>query len=313
MAESKHRTISYKRAEYFIEKPGSIRLSACVKAAVDKRTTVQSRTIARGRGQYIRLADCRADEHKGIYLHLTLDTPGDFASIVPQVPDTAVKFDVRTAQAPPNTEFMDGDAFVYIRGNDLCICTTALTIAAVHYFLQQFLAIANIRHDAASFDLQNAADTKKLAVIAKHGVKEIELKATLQRYALTHSIRKNKPLGIMGPLWKYFKGIVAADNDVSQDALRVALTLTVDGRVKKGITLGYKRINEIAVKIVEDQQKGDEYVIVTNDGLRISPTDIILKGGAEIEALGKSVNREKAWTELINYYNSLKGTGAFEE
>ena len=38
-----------------------------------------------------------------------------------------------------------------------------------------------------------------------------------------------------------------------------------------------------------------------------------MKTTVEIDADGKTVKRDKAWKEAINFYNSLKDSGALEE
>jgi len=80
------------------------------------------------------------------------------------------------------------------------------------------------------------------------------------------------------------------------------VTLKVDKRHRAGISLGYERLEELAVNVIEHQEKDDEYVIVTKDGERIKPFEIVLHSIVEIDGIGKSVDRDQAWEALLNYY-----------
>jgi len=77
MADQRTKTVSDRRAEWFIDKPETINLGMCIAEAVKNCTTAASRTIKRGDDQEIRLAAIVTDEDDGHYLHLTVDTPGE--------------------------------------------------------------------------------------------------------------------------------------------------------------------------------------------------------------------------------------------
>jgi len=142
---------------------------------------------------------------------------------------------------------------------------------------------------------------------------EIELMGSLYKASIDYHKRKDKAVGALDILSRHFKAVFGAGHDVTDDALRVIVTLKVDRRHRGGISLGYKRLEELAVNVIENQEKDDEYVIVTKDGERIKPSEIVLHSIVEIDGIGKSVDRDQAWEALLNYYNGLAEAGQLEQ
>ncbi len=215
---------------------------------------------------------------------------------------------VGTVPPPNNAEFMDGDAFLYVRGNDICLCATAMRAGTVRDFLHKFFVQAEIRKDASEFHLVNALDPDKVAFILKRGVKEIDINGTMHRASVDYAKRKAEAVGFIESARKHFNAIVGSQHDVTPDGIRVRITLKLD-RKRKGITIGHKKLERIAVSIVENEQEMDEYTIITNDGQRISPHEIVLRSQAEIDSMGKSVKRSAAWEVLLDYYGELADSG----
>ena len=310
MAEPRSKTLTYHRAEYAIERPDSIRLAACLREALIKRPTVSQRSVDRGGGQFIRIAKSREDPTtKDVYLHLTMDTPGERASVVPRSRPESSEVSVSTVTAPNGTEFMDGDAFVYVHGNNVCLCMTGLRSGTVAMVLQDFLKASEIRRDASHFSLVNALNVDAVALMEKTGVKEIELQANMYSASAEYSARKLHTAGVLGSISKTVRALLGSEHDVTEDALRVILTLRLDKRMK-GTGIGYKRLGTLARDIFSNQKADDEFTIVLKDGKKIRPEEIFMNSGVTIEALGKSVDRDLAWGKLREYYLTLQATGA---
>ena len=311
MTVTKRKSVSFHRAIYRIEKEDSIKLAACLIQALAKLQTPTERTIGRGDGGYIRVAAAEATQHISLLLHLITDTPGERASAVSKVESATKSIQVTTVNAPRNLEYMDGDAFLYVVGNDVCLCATQMTPATVRFFCHEFLRKAKVRKDADAFDLVGAADASKLALLKK-GVKEIELNSAL--YSATHDYleRTGQAIGVLDKISRHLLAFLEKPQDVSDDGLQVKLTLKVDKR-SKGLALGTKRLEAIATDLINADVSDDDYVIVTNGGERIRPKDIYVKSHVEIEAVGKSVSREGAWARLKEYYQELVRTGVLEQ
>jgi hypothetical protein len=251
------------------------------------------------------------DDKRGHFLHITAETPGEPASVIPKATATATAVDVATTAPPPDTEFMDGDAFLYVRGNDICMCTTGMRVGGMEYFLKALFSAAKIRRDANQFEIMNALDAHKIEILQRGGVREIEMRGTLFRASVDYGKRKGQTVSAMDVVAKHFRALFGKENDVTEDSLRVMVTLKIDKR-RHGIAIGHKRLEELATNLVENQQDEDEYTIITERNEQIKPKDILLRISADIDSVGKSVDRDHAWAAPLQYFEELKSEGAFE-
>jgi hypothetical protein len=310
MTEKREKTVSYRRAQWLVDNPASINLAMCVKQAAQKLRTNAERTLARSNGQLIRLAAVETDDEDGHYLHLVVDTPGELGSVIPTDRGGATELVVATTAPPPNTDFMDGDAFVYVRGNDVCLCTSATTDAAIRWFLAEFFKVAAIRQDAWKFNLIKVGNLSKVALIHKEGVKEILLKGVISEATSTYSKRRGQPAGILGQIGREINAVLGTPNSVNEDGLNVCLALTADRR-RKGLALGEKRLEELA-ELMLGTSEDDDFVIETKLGQKITQSELFIKSEVKINKHGKSVDRNPAWRELKGFYDHLSTSGALE-
>lgn len=318
MANTRQRTLSYHRAEYFNDNRSNDDLGQYIREAAGKLTTVSERSIQRAGGYLMRMAYFRPEtsniDNRGYFLHLTFETPGEHASVVPRAPGGATEIQVTTIPPPNDAEFMDGDAFLYVNGNDVCVCVTAVTIGTVRYFLQAFFEAAKLHNEATVFDFLNAIDAQKFALIQSKGVKEIEIKASMYKASADYVRRKTQVVAALGGVTRHIKAIFGSEYDVTDDALRVAVTINVDKRHRSsGITLGHKHLEEIASNIIQNQIDDDDYTIILESGERIKPKELVLRRSVHIASIGKSVVRESAIDALSAYYSELRKTGQLEQ
>lgn len=102
---------------------------------------------------------------------------------------------------------------------------------------------------------------------------------------------------------KFIKGFQNKPHDVTPDSLRVILTLKVDRRFSKHLSLGENNIEEMAADVITNSESEDEYVIVTKTGQKISPNEIFVRSSTSIKSDGKTVNRGETWRELLNFHS----------
>jgi hypothetical protein len=250
----------------------------------------------------------RADDQKGYFLHLTVDTPGEYASVVPKAATGTTEIRVATIPPPNDAEFMDGDAFLYVRRNDICLCMTTIRTGAVRDFFDRFFEAAGIRRDARDFHLVNALDPDKVALLMRKGVEAIDLKGTLHTASVLYAKRKTQAVGIFDVARKHFNALIGSPHDVGADGIRAQVILKADKR-RSGFAVGYKKLERIAISIIENQEDDDDYSIITKDKQKIKPREIILHSHVELDSIGKSVDREQAWEALLRYYNELETSG----
>jgi len=311
MATQRTKVVGYRRTEWVNANPASISLALCIKLALAKSPDVADRTVSRSNGQFVRLADSEVDAEGGYYLHFTVDTPGEAASTVPKIKAGMQSISVTTADAPPDREFMDGDAFLYIRKNDVCLCATQVSDGTLRYVLAMFFRQSGIRSDADQFVFSKVANLSKISMLQSQGVKEITLKGSVYEATAKYLSRKGKPAGLISQLAKDFKALLGIEHDANRDGLRVAMTFVADNRMT-GITVGSKQLEKLAIMTVEDAEDGDEFVIETKLGQKITQSEIFIKSAATMESLGKSVAKDGAWAELKAFYESLSASGALE-
>ena len=307
----KEKAISYRRAEWLSGEPSN-HLAGYIKFAATRLLDVSQRTIPRDNGQVMSLTCLQADSHGGYCLHITAETPGEAASVVPKRRSGTDEIQVATTAPPADAEFMDGDAFVYVRHNDVCLCGTGMQDSTVLYFLHGFFKAAKLPEVSQQFDLLKVANVDAVKFLQQHGVKEVELRAALYAATTNYHKRKGHTYSLLGGLARLIRPLFTTEHDVTEDALKVTLTVKTDER-GKGLKLGEKRITAMAADLVRNQEKGDDFTIVTKTGQRIGPEEILMRATVAIDGKGKSVDRDKAWKELKAFYDTLEAAGALEE
>ena len=195
---------------------------------------------------------------------------------------------------------MDGDAFLYVRDDNVCLCSTTIRDGAVTYYLQELLRKAALRKDATMFDLVKVADIDKVKMLKAQGVKEIKIRSTLFEASARYHQRKGQTLSIAGAAAKQLKAVLGKEHDVTNDALQVAIMVKTDER-RKGMKLGEERIQALTPDLLNYQEEGDDFLIVTNLGQRIVPKEIYMKSIVTMKASGQ-IGRTRS---------RLEGTGNF--
>jgi hypothetical protein len=305
------KTVSYRRAEWLPEVMG-LTLEKCLKDALVNLKTIDERTIIAG-GQHTRIVKHRNVTAGGTYFHITSDTPGEFASVVPKVAPNVSELDLKVQKPPTDGEWLDGDAFLYVRDDHVCMCSTAMRDSTIQNYLFELFKKATLRKDSIRFQLMKAADITKLKMLHSQGVKELEIRGTLYQVTANYEKRKARVAGGLGAIGKHIKNYLKRPHDVTPDALRVMLVLKVDRRFGKHIRVGEKTIETLAADVVKNSEKNEDYVIVTKTGQKISPKEIFMRSKVSIESDGKTVNRDKAWRELLGFFDQLKNSGALEQ
>src|SRR6202789_4444028 len=318
MPELRTKTLSYRRAEWF--GVTGLTLQKCVHDANLKLKNVADRTVIHG-DQFIRCAKARENTKGGLLLHITTETPGESASIVPKVGTDKTELDLKTQKPPSEGEWLDGDAFLYLKGDHVCLCTTGVRGGAIREYLVGLFTKAGLPKNSSKFDLMKVADMKKVKMLKKQGIKELEIRATLYKATAYYHNRKNQVIGWTGSIGKTMKAFLGKPNDVTPDGLRVSLSLKTDKRFgRKAVALGESEIETLATDVInntkinkDDKNQTYDYVIKTGTGQRITLEEIFMTSKVEIKTDGKTVQCEKAWKELVTFFEGLEEGGALEE
>jgi hypothetical protein len=216
---------------------------------------------------------------------LTASTPGEQASTVPKSGSAAATIEVGTAAAPEDAEYMDGDAFLYVKGNDVCICTTNVRDGGIRSVLLALFIKASLSNNTQQFSLLKVASIPVVDMINQDGIKEINIKSTLYKAAASYSRRKGHAIGLLGFVSRGAKALFGNEDDVSNDSLNVALSIKLDSRMTKNLTIGQSEINKLALDIIDNQEDDDNFVLITNSGQTISQDEMYVR-----ETLNESPN-----------------------
>jgi hypothetical protein len=311
MSETRDKTLSYRRAEWF-GPPSGLNLEKCIRDAYDKLKSVNDRSIPSG-DRFIRSVKSKDGPTEGLLVHLTVETPGEPASVVPTGAPNISELDLLTAAPPSEGEWLDGDAFLFISDDHICMCGSGIRDGSIRYFLHSLFKKASLRKDSIKFELVKVADISKVKLIQSQGVKELEIRASLYKATASYRKRMNHAAGALGVIGKHLKAVLKKPDDVSPDALRVILTLKTDRRFSKDLKLGEQNIAQLAKDVLINKTEDDDYVIVTKSGQRISPEEIFMRSKVTIKSDGKTVDRDKTWKELVSFFKNMKTAGILEE
>lgn len=311
MAKSRTKTISYRRSMWIEGHDNDLTIEHYLREANKKLKKVGQRKFPRGDGQIIQGGKSKNAKNGGLLLHLVAGTPGDQASTLPAHPDDALEFDVDTAPAPEERDYMDGDILALVRGDDVFLCSTVLKDGSFTTYCRQLFLKAKLGDDSQKFELQNVANIDKLKLIKAQGVKTIELKATLYEASTKYMDRKADASGAMGEAYKHIKALFGKKQIVDVDNVMVTLEIGTDLRVKNGRVAGVKLMDDIAKDVIDEDD--DNYVIVTKKNQRISQKEVFVRTKVLIDRHGKSVSRDKAWEALLAYEQELKAAGIVKQ
>ncbi|HEX4079263.1 MAG TPA: hypothetical protein VHX61_10380 [Rhizomicrobium sp.] len=310
MADKREKTVSYRRAEYLDANWSDLETN--LRNALKKLKTIAERSLVQG-DQFARVAQAGDGPGGGLLLHITTETPGEAASVVPKVSASSSGLDLKTQKPPPDGEWLDGDAFLYVNTQHVCVCATAVHDSAIKTFLWDFFRKAKLGDNALKFELMKVADINKVKLLKAQGVKELEIRASLYAATASYESRKAHFPSALGAAGKHVMSILKKPHDVTPDGLRVCLTLKTDARHVKDLTLGEKRIETLAADAVNSFKEGDDYVILTKTGQRISPKEIFVRTKVAVEKDGKTVRRGPIWKELTKFYDGLLSAGILEQ
>jgi hypothetical protein len=286
----------------------------CVRQALAKLTTVADTAITRDNSQVLSCLSRELRPKGGVCLHITAMTPGSEASVISRSGmDTSDQMNVGTLSPPDGSEFMNGDVFIFVRKDNVCVCANAIHDGTIRNYFHSIFNKAKLQESSTKFDLVSVANLERVKFIHDHGIKSITLNAALFK-ASNDLIRNSKRTrGGTGAVAKFLTAMFGKENDVTNDSIVVKLTLETDGRVRKHIQLGEQRLEHWAVDLVTHQEPGDDYVIITKDKQVIRPDELKVQKLCSVLIKGNSVDREHAWTELLDFYRDLCETGAVEE
>jgi hypothetical protein len=262
--------------------PNGHTLETYLKQAHQKMTTVAQRKFSRGDGQFMKGLRHTPLASKGICLHIVAETPGDSAPVLRKAKESKAEGAVGVEPAPPGSEWMDGDVFLYVRGDDVCICSNGLREGAATAYCCEMFRKATLPDDTCKFTLEKIANISKLKMIQAQGVKEIDLGASLYEATTKYGKRKS-PQKLLHVLSRHLKALGMSDPVGSNENLMVGIVLRVNRR-RKGRVVAEKQMGTLAKSVIADDE---DYKIITNTGQIINKNEIFITKKVEMEKHSK--------------------------
>jgi hypothetical protein len=305
------KTIAYVRAVW-LNPTTSRTLESYIREATKLLKTAEERIVERNTGQKLRMI-AYSELDKNILLHIAADTPGEHASVVPTPPPNSAEIKLRTVPPPNDAEYMDGDAFMFVSKNHVCLCNSNLREKTVSSFPREIFKNASLTSISQQFNFMKVASIQKLKMIESSHVVEVRLRSTVQSATASYIRRNAQTQGVISAAARHIKMLFGNINDVNDDGLNIEVTIKTDRRDRKHLAESEKRAENLAIKLINEQEPEDEYLIVLANGQTISQSEINVRTHANIESFGKSVDRDKAWDALRDCFDYLVENGIIEQ
>lgn len=313
--QQKTKMLHYRRAVWGAKTKAKYTLESLLTSSLATLSTVGDRTFAFSKGT---LSGSSIKVDKGVYLQATTYIEDEPASTI-ENDKTVASSKVDIQHAPAGKEFIDGEVFAYIKGDNIVLCTTKVREGVFLDYVQKLLSKANYVNESSILELTKVAKADKLKMIESKGVKEIVLDASLYEASLLHNKRVSPISGVKAKIAKELAALFAKDPSLSKiqstENLNVQLAIKFDGSEARKHTknatfgaAGRERLDETAKEIIAGSSlfSDDGFAIITNDGQRITHDEIKVSSPYKIKALGKSLSTPDAWQKLKDYYDYLE-------
>ncbi|WP_116654439.1 hypothetical protein [Pelagibacterium sediminicola] len=236
-------------------------------------------------------------------IHLVAYTPNDRVQVVP-VAGGSVNIGLELAQAPDQTEFLDGEMMLLVRGNDVLVCRCGLPDGALIDYVEHMASHLGIGTDLSRFSLGKRIDMDKMAMIVEEGVHRLRMNAVAHSVSVDHAERETVRKRMLGSVLDDIRALLMMEGKVPEEAenLKVEVSLSFDKR--KGGDVERQQIQELAETVLDEDDAG--FVIETMTGRKVRANDILLSKTVSMEPFGKSVRHTEAWGHLIEFDSELR-------
>jgi hypothetical protein len=228
--------------------------------------------------------------------------------------------DIGSIQAPPNGHsFLSREAFVYIKQHHVMFCGHGLRSESVVSYLtslNQQLYKTNKSLALINFDLYAVANSQKLSLIQKHGVRFISLNASV--YDLTIQQLAQDSQSELAKILGKIKGLIKKDPTQEEMAaaedIQAGVWLKLEGNRRASLE-ARKLIQQQAEKILSDEALDTGFFIETQKGEKIGPNDIRLSVSVRIRKYEKTNTLVMAdvFDALLSYFDRLEAGNLTEQ
>lgn len=304
------RTLFYRRAIWDVDEQENLQyyLDKAHQEIEDKT----NRDFMKDEGRIQCISEIQSNGYS--YYHITYYEQGSKASTIPKVENPSDTVD--ECEAPEGREFMEGEIFVVLKGNDMTMCASGTRESTAIEYFYRILKKSGQEDLNTKFGVQSVADVNKANILAREGVKSIDLNCALykvdaeeteshQEETLTKKFR-----GAAYNLLKPFLEKNRTWQDLQEEEkINVKLIISSDKRYKNDLILqGEERLKTIAEQIEDDEN----IKIKTNKGNVLTQEEIKISKTAKFDPYGNGIRKIEAWEKLEEYHETLKEAGIIE-
>lgn len=247
------------------------------------------------------------------YAHVTLTTPGEPATLVPDA-HNAAQADLQQMAAPKQTNFMDGDLWFYLNDNHMLFCSTQLPVSRAKDYIHEILVSTGQPDAVCGFALNQVADVDKIQMI-QNGISSISLGAGLYPASVSYLKRQTVRKYLLNGIINNIRALFEDDPELSEyrDAENITAELLLKfNRRRTGGELGQYRMQSLAEKVVEDEES-EGFRIRTFNNETLTAQNIVLRKRVKIEKNGKTVPHQDVWRNMHDYFEELRDKGLLEQ
>lgn len=290
-------------------------LQALMTRARRRKSNCGSTEIELGGGDVVRIQHYSAAGSR-LRLHLSRYVPGVSASTL-QPKATSAEDDEGTQAPPRGKEFKEGDCFLLIKDHHVLYCGHGISKEKAALYLSQLFRAANLHDESSGFDLVPASNLDKLKLIQEHGVKSIQLAVSAFDLSLPQARRKNWISKSFGKLGDELSALISKDQAIAEQKALEDLIVNVEVRLDgntRAVQGSQDFIENLAETVLEDDDTPiSDFLIVTQDGERITSGAIRLQTKASVETKDNSVSHSSVWAELGTYFDQIAQGNLLEQ
>jgi hypothetical protein len=251
--------------------------------------------------------------------------PGENATTVPITLQPADQ-EEGAATAPNESAFKGGDFFMLVDGNNVLGVGDHLRLGAVERYLRAlFIHILPHQPWAPAFEILPVARQNKVNMLAREGIKAIELNSTLYAATLEEPADGSPLLGsfrsAIDGILESAKALMTADeSDELNDHLgevQVKLLINVKGGLR-GEERAREAVETLGNALVANGEPTEDEdispVLITNKGNRVSVTEASISERYAIHRRDRenSLRDEEVWAALRAFRQTLDQEGALD-
>lgn len=233
-------------------------------------------------------------------IHLVAYTPDDEIAVVPDADDVETA-DLILAEAPDETEFLDGEIMFLINGNDVGICRCGIGEGKLYLYVEELARRAGYDTANLAFRLYPRADVDKMAQVMREGVHRLSMNAIANEISINEADTAVESL--LSSTLRELGALIGFEPQEAQDIENLKVGVSFDFNKINGTAIDQQSLTTLAQRILDEDEHG--FVIETLEGNRFKADDVLLMRRVNFEAFGKSIYFRRAWDQLVIFYGTL--------